>query len=569
MRLGLFVGLLLIVATLVPYSQVVNHQFINYDDRDYVTQNQHVQKGLTLESLVWAFTNTHAANWHPLTWLSHMLDCELYGLSPAGHHITNVLLHIANAILLFMVLRRMTGTLWNSAFVAALFALHPLHVESVAWVSERKDVLSTLFWMLTLWFYVGYVRRPVLWRYLVVLLTFAIGLMAKPMLVTLPFVLLLLDYWPLGRWKPDLLPSVNTVPQKPATTRPIWEKLPFLVLSALSCVMTVIAQRGALAPVEHVSIQMRIANALVSYVKYLEKTVWPNKLAIYYPYPSNLSVYQVIGSSILILLISFLVLRVVRRHPYFAVGWFWYLGTLVPVIGLVQVGSQAIADRYSYVPLVGISIAIAWGIPAMIRTSWRHKPMFLAGTAVLLLLCGLIRSWFQLSHWENSTAIFKHTIEVTTDNFVAHDSLGLAMSQQGNLEEAMAQYREALRIKPNYSKAHINLGTTLALLGRRDEAFKHFSEGLRYNPQSAEAHYNLGLIYAGTGDLDSGIIHFREALRIRPDYAKAHNNLGMAHLMRGDLSEAIDHFSMAVKIKPGYEEANRNLEMANRILGRL
>ena len=384
LRRDVLVCLFLIITTFAVYWQVHNHDFINLDDDLYITENDQVQKGLSRESVVWAFTTTHAANWHPLTWLSHMVDFQLYGLNPKGHHLTNVFFHLLNTLLLFFVLQRMTGALWRSGFVAALFALHPLHVESVAWVAERKDVLSTLFWLLTIWAYTWYVERPRRTRYLLTLLTFTLGLMAKPMLVTLPFVLLLLDYWPLGRFQVGQLDTALSAPGQASlstrsvwsqTLRLIWEKAPFFALAAASSIVTFLVQKGggAVRPWERFPITIRIANGLVSYVKYMGKMIWPSDLAVFYPHPgASLPIWQAVAAGLLLLSISIAAIRLAKNHPYLAVGWLWYLGTLVPIIGFVQVGGQALADRYTYVSLIGLFIIIAWGVSDIVA-KWRYQ----------------------------------------------------------------------------------------------------------------------------------------------------------------------------------------------------
>jgi hypothetical protein len=394
---SLCIYLTLALATLAVFWQVLGHDFVNYDDPDYVYRNPNVQSGITLSSIKWAFTTGHAANWHPLTWLSHMLDWQLFGDNPGWHHLTNLFLHIANTLLLFAVLKRMTNALWRSAFVAAAFALHPLHVESVAWVAERKDVLSTLFWMLTIAAYLRYLERPGTGRYLLTLLIFALGLMAKPMLVTLPFVLLLLDYWPLGRFQfGQIVKSVGQQSRKSLNAFSHWklsrhlllEKVPLFALSAISSIVTFLVQRtaGAVTSVETLPLKLRIANTFVSYLTYIQKMVWPSRLAMFYPYPDKTDlIWQTVVFALLLLIISLGVIWLMRRRRYLLTGWLWYLGTLVPVIGLVQVGDQALADRYTYVPLTGLFIIIAWGVPDLIA-KWRFRKHALAASAIAVLL---------------------------------------------------------------------------------------------------------------------------------------------------------------------------------------
>ncbi|MBW1896674.1 MAG: glycosyltransferase family 39 protein, partial [Deltaproteobacteria bacterium] len=453
LKVAVLIGLTLL--TFLVFWQVTSHEFVIFDDEVYVTQNDEVQKGLSWDGVAWAFTTTHANFWHPLTWLSHMLDCRLFGLNPAGHHLTSLLLHIANTLLLFLVFHRMTGALWPSAFVAALFACHPLHVESVAWVSERKDVLSTLFWMLTLGAYVRYVEHPRGRAYLLAVVFFSLGLMAKPMLVTLPFVLLLLDYWPLDRLdfgqqshRPGDQAGHPGYP-KSSFFHLLLEKVPFLVLSAVSCIVAYTAQAhgGAIKSSGVFSIDVRIANALISYVSYLEKTFWPHHLAVFYPHPGTWPVWQIAGAGLLLVSISALVLLGMRKKPYLTLGWFWYLGTLVPVIGLVQVGIHAMADRYTYVPLIGVFIMIAWGLQDIAKR-WRPQRVVLGLSAAAVICAFTISSARQLNHWQNSSTLFQHALNVTEDNYGAHNNLGLALAQRGKLDEAIDHYLRALEIKP-------------------------------------------------------------------------------------------------------------------------
>jgi tetratricopeptide (TPR) repeat protein len=546
------VCLFLVLTILAVYWQVGNHEFVNYDDNDYITENQHVQAGLTLKSIAWAFTSTHASNWHPLTWLSHMLDCQIYGLHPGCHHFTNVFFHILNSILLFLVFKRMTGAFWKSAFVAALFALHPLHVESVAWASERKDVLSTFFWMLTMGAYILYVKNPGIKKYLLTVLLFALGLMTKPMLITLPFVLLLLDYWPLGRFnKRSLaLPLVR-------------EKIPLFILAAASGIVTFFVQQsgGAVRSLDVLPLFVRISNALVSYISYIVKMILPHNLAVLYPHPKDFPMWQVTGACLLLVFISFMAVKTFKRRPYFLLGWLWYMGTLVPVIGLVQVGSQAMADRYTYIPLTGIFIIIAWGVFDL-AAKWRYKKEGLAAASAILLSILMVVTWFQVGHWTNSIALFKHAINVTENNSVAHNNLGNAFADQGKISEAISHYTEALRIRPKYVLAHNNLGNAFADQGKISEAISHYTEALRIRPKYVLAHNNLGNALADQGKISEAISHYTEALRIRPDYAPAHYNLGNVLAGQSELSEAIKHYAEALRIKPDNALAHNNLGYA-------
>ena len=548
MRSEACIWLILITAVLLVYWQVGDHEFINYDDNVYITDNAQVQKGLTSKGIIWAFTTSHTGNWHPLTWISHMLDCELYGLNPRGHHLTNVLLHMANAILLFVVLRWMTGAIWRSGLVAALFALHPLHVESVAWAAERKDVLSTFFWLLTMVAYVHYVNRPGGKRYFLVLVTFFLGLMAKPMLVTLPFVLLLLDYWPLNRFKPwAVTGSVEDQPlgfrssgdDKSPILKAVMEKTPLFLMSLFSCVVTVMAQQeaGAISTLEIVPFKLRIANGLVSFVAYMGKMIWPQDLAVFYPHPvSDLQIWKPVVAGLFLLILSTVALWVAQRCRYVLVGWLWYLGTLVPVIGLVQVGEQAMADRYTYVPLIGLFIVVVWGFADLVK-GWRSRRWVVSVSAAVMVLALMAGSWLQVAHWKNSVKLFKHALDATSNNYVAHYNLGNALALQGNLTGAVSHYNKALQINPDHAEAHLNLAVGLDRQGKHQEAIQHYAEVLRISPHDAQSHNNLGVALAEQGRLREAVAHFTEALRIDPNFKEAQRNL--------DLSLGLMHKSSA------------------------
>jgi len=579
-RLALMVCLFLIVTTVAVFWHLQHHEFVNYDDDLYVTENRHVQAGLTAESVIWAFTTSHATNWHPLTWLSHMSDYELYGLNPKGHHLSNLLFHVVSTILLFLVFRRMTGALWRSSLVAALFALHPLHVESVAWVSERKDVLSTFFWMLTMWTYLRYVEDPRLHRYLLVFFTFSAGLMSKPMLVTLPFVLLLIDYWPLGRFQIEQSGDAGTSKkdqwgafrcEKQHVFYLIWEKVPFFALSAVSSIVTFLAQQkgGAVSSLVAYPLSIRIVNALVSYVGYMGKTVWPHGLAVFYPHPDKmLPMWQVAAAGLSLVLISVIVIRVARRFPYVPVGWLWYLGTLVPVIGLVQVGSHAMADRYTYIPLIGLFIIPVWGLFDL-GARWLCGRVVLTISTVGVLSAFMIATWLQVGHWKDSITLFEHALDVTANNPVAHNNLGIALELQGKVDAGVAHYSEALEIKPDFAEAHNNLGSALDAQGRLDEAAIHYSKALQIKPDFAEAHNNWGGVLDAQGKVNEAMAHYSEALRIKPDFIEAHNNLGIALARQGKVDEAMAHYSEALEIKPDFAEGHNNLGIVLAVKGNL
>jgi tetratricopeptide (TPR) repeat protein len=561
----------LAVATIVAYGQVRHSDFVDYDDDMYVTENPHVKNGITGESISWAFTTGHAYNWHPLTWLSHMLDCQLFGAKPGWHHLTNLLLHIINTLLLFSVLKRMTGALWASGFVAAAFALHPQHVESVAWISERKDVLSTVFWLLTMAAYLWYVRRPGLSRYLLTLLCFALGLMAKPMLVTLPFVLMLLDYWPLGRFQheqtakdaePQGCTSANPSSQWRAFHRLIWEKVPLLALAVVSSIVTFIVQRsgGALVQTGTLSLDVRIANSLVSYLRYVTKMIYPNRLAVFYPYHS-LSLLLAIACFVILVIVTLAVIYAGRRRRYLPVGWFWYVGTMVPVIGLVQVGSQSIADRYTYVSLIGLFIIIAWGASEL-SARWRYQKIVLGICSATVLAILLISTRMQVRHWQNSFTLFEHTLAATEDNSITHNHYGAFLLEQGRFDQALAQFNKALRISPGFHEARKNKGSALLDVGKFDDAIATFNELLRAAPEWPNAHYWLGVAYGRKGAYEQAIKPFEAALRLRPDWPEAYNDLALVYLLLGNYDLAIENYRQALRLKPDYPQAINNLKIA-------
>jgi tetratricopeptide (TPR) repeat protein len=565
-RRDVLVCFCLVIATLVVYGKVRNHSFINFDDHFYVSENRHVKAGVTVEGLSWAFRFPAHAYWHPLTWLSHMMDCELYGLDPGLHHLTSVFFHIANSLLLFLLFRWMTGAVWRSAFIAAVFAVHPLNVDSVAWVSERKNVLSTFFWMLAILVYWYYTRRPGFSRYLLLLVVFSLGLLAKPMLVTFPFLLLLLDYWPLERIRITKLGS-----QKSIAFRLVMEKIPILILSVVTIgiISLWFQERTKMITTEMVPMKLRIENALVSYVSYIGKMIWPQNLTFFYPFPSEVPMWQVAGAGLLLLSVTILVIRCLKEAPYLGVGWLWYLGTLFPVIGLIQGGLwPEMADRWAYVPLVGLFIIIAWGVPELLGR-WRYRKVGLAvfGGAVLLIMIATSR--VQVGYWTNSITLCEHALGVTSNNSVAHYNLGVALAEQGRTAEAMYHYREVLRISPNYVDAYNNLGNALKKEGLLTEAIRIYNEALRIDPDYEKAHNNLGNALAKLNKTADAIYHYSEALRINPEYVDAHNNLGNALAREGRTSEAINQYSEALQIDPDSYETQINLGNALVSAGRL
>jgi tetratricopeptide (TPR) repeat protein len=585
---GLLLAVLLVLGTMALYWPATRCDFVNFDDDLYVTSNVQVQKGLTWEGLKWACLNPVCWNWHPLTVWSHMLVRQLFGWQPWGHHLANVVLHAVNTGLVFLLLRRVTGALWRSALVAALFGWHPLHVESVAWVAERKDVLSGLFGLLALMAYARYAEgrrekgeggspKPeagALWSvvggrwslfnlppavfYLLSLCLLALGLMSKPMLVTWPFVMLLLDYWPLRRFELSTGKS-----QLSTILRLVREKIPFFVLAALASVVTlVVTQRGGiLVTAETLPLGARVGNALISYCRYLEKLFWPADLAVFYPHPGYWPLGKVLLAGGLLLGISVLVWVGRRRYPYLLVGWLWYCGTLVPVSQMVQAADMAMADRWTYLPSLGALVLVLWGVCELTR-GWRHQVLALsvAGSAVVVVCLALTRQ--QIGYWKDSETLFRHALKVTEHNWFIHNHLGGAFYKKGQVDEAIRQYREALRLKPNYAQAHNNLGAALEKKGQTDEAIRQYQEALRLKADYAEAHNNLGIVFYQQNRSDEAIRQFKEAIGLKPDLAEAHYNLGAALDKKGQMDEATREYQEAVRLQPDYANAHYSLGVA-------
>jgi tetratricopeptide (TPR) repeat protein len=554
----------------VVFGQTLHHEFVNYDDNIHVYDNAAVKSGLTLKSILWAFKFSQSDYWHPLDFLSHMLDCQLYGLAPAGHHLTNVLLHATVAILLFLVLRQMTGALWRSAFVAAVFAIHPLRVESVAWVSERKDMLHGVFFLLTIGAYVRYARRP--WsfvRYGLVVLLFALGLMSKPTLMTLPFVLLLLDYWPLRRFVPLASPgdasgtkSAGWRSYRPVLIRRIVEKLPLFMLSAAACVQAAIGDSPSFEINKSLPRILQISNAVVSYVTYIWQMVYPMKLAVVYPFPvGGLPLWEVVGAVILLVFISAVLFVVRQRHPCFLVGWLWYLGMFVPMIGFIQAGSIARADRYTYLPQIGLYLLLTWAA-ADLSAGLRHRRVVLGGCSTIILVALIFCARAQTSYWRNSESLWTHTLEITKNNDIAHTDLGLALLNQGRTGEAIRQYQETIRLKPDDAEAYYNLGNALISNGQTDEAISQYQKAIRLKPDDAEACYNLGNALINKGQTDEAISQYQKAIRLKPDFALAHDNLGVALFNKGQTDEAIKQYQEAIRFNPDNALAHYNLGIA-------
>jgi Flp pilus assembly protein TadD len=570
--LTIIVYFVLTLSILLVFWQVRNFDFLNYDDNLYVYENPQVLNGLTFHGVVWAFTTGKTGYWHPLTWLSFMLDCQLFGANAGRIHLVSVFLHILNTLLLFAFLKKMTRSLWPSAFVAAAFALHPMHVQSVAWVAERKDMLSTLFLLLTLTVYVGYVRRRSLFRYLLTILLFALGLLAKPMLVTLPFILLLLDYWPLNRFEVSPEKTLGGKSRKPLPPferrtvlyRILIEKIPLFILSAVSSVITFLAQQasGIVADINILPFYDRIANAFLSYAKYIGKMFWPQNLAVFYPLDTgSIRIWQVALCALLLLVITVFVIRFRQNQKYLLVGWFWFVGTLIPVIGLVQVGTQSLADRYTYIPYIGLFLMIACGIPELL-SRWPYRKIVLGISMMIALMAMGICAVIQVSYWHNSTMLFSHAIEVTQNNYVAHLNLGDALRRQGKLDEALNQFLVVLRLQPNSADAHDYLGIALQKEGRFADALAHFNMALKLTPDSPPIHLDFGTALLEDGRVSEAIEQFNIVLKTEPYSAKAHNNLGYALLQQGKLDEAVGHLRQAVQIHPDFPEAHNNLGIA-------
>lgn len=597
-RRDLLIGAGLVVAVVAVYGQVLSHHFINLDDDIYIYENPMVTAGLTIKGVLWAFTTFHAANWHPLTWLSHMFDAQMFGLRPGADLAVNVFLHTLNSLLLFTLLKNMTDRLWRSAIVAGLFALHPMHVESVAWAAERKDVLGAFFALLSLVAYIRYAKadHPSWKQFLPVAVSLALALMAKPMFVTWPFVMLLLDYWPLNRleWRPDN--GLGLLAQRVAPL--IREKIPVFVLAAASVAITYIAQSrgGAVRQFGDAPFVLRVSNALVSYAKYIVSLVWPGGLGVYYPFsPEGIRPWELAASLALLAGVTIVVMRAKKDQRYLLTGWAWYLGTLIPVIGVIQVGGQAMADRYSYIPSIGLFVMIVWGVGDLVR---QRQVLFRAAAFAAVVWLAILASlaYAQVGFWRDSITLFRHTLSVAPENLVAHYNLAHALGKQGNLDEATVHFGEALRIKPDFfdalinmgvtlnnqrrfaeaatyltravelqpksSKAHLQLALSLAQNGRSDEALGHFYQALEFSPDDPDVRTNLGLMLARLGKLPEAREQLGLALRLNPNSPEAHNNLGLVLLMQGDVDKSIAEFSTALRLKPEFKLAQENLNRA-------
>jgi Flp pilus assembly protein TadD len=580
----------LAVITLAVFWQVNQYNFLDFDDNIYVTENSHTQSGITLEGFRWAFSTTYAEFWHPLTWLSLMLDYNLYGLNAGGYHMTSVILHILSTLLLFSIFNRMTGAIWKSAFIAAIFALHPLRVESVVWVAERKDVLSIFFGLASIYSYALYVEKFQFSKYLLSLILFAFSLMAKSTLVTLPFVLMLLDYWPLGRWQKALTPvkvpiaaaerekkqktkkrKADSMKEKKISTpinsrihstgRILWEKAPFIFLTIISSIVTILAQNkgGMLISMESLPFFVRIQNAVIYYVFYLGKIFWPVDLTFFIPMNNFFPLWQILASCFILTIITITVIYAFKKLPFLFVGWFWYLGTLIPVIGLVKSSSYAIADRFTYLPCIGIAIMLIWGIPLLFsREDIRKKILFPAGIGVLAILT--ILTWKQCGYWKNIGTLSRHALQVTKDNYLSHDMFGNALVKEGKIEEAMDQFNEAIRLNPDYSATYYNRGLVYSRdLGQYQRAIEDFNEAIRLQPDYAKFYNIRGGAYYNLGQYQRAIEDFNEAIRLKPDYAYPYYNRGLVYAKDlGQYQRGIEDFNEAIRLKSDYLDAYFN-----------
>ncbi len=555
------IGLILLAITVAVYYPVYGFDFIDLDDDGYVYRNEQVQAGITIEGAAWALRTHTMANWHPVTWFSYMVDSELFGMAPGGFHLTNLAFHLANTLLLFILLRYTTSRLWPSAFVAALFALHPLHVESVAWISERKDVLSTFFWILCTLVYVRYTKNINIVRYCGVVILFILGLAAKPMLVTLPIVFLLLDYWPLQRVPVAYHANFNCPSKAVSFKYLLLEKVPLLIISFLFGLITLVAQAkfSAVQSFEMLPLTTRLANALVSYIGYLTKMVWPVSLTVLYSYPDYIPATTVTIALLLILSVSTFAFLLRQRCPYFIFGWSWYLVTLLPVIGIIQAGNQAMADRYTYVPLIGIFIIMAWGVPDIIA-KWNVSKKVLPFTALVLLVTLAIATRNQVHYWQDSVTLFRHTLSLTKDNYLAQNGLALGYEKQGRLDAAIEHYREALRISPGFATARYNLGNVYLELGKIDGAIEQYRLVLKSNPETPYVLNNLGKALVAAGRIPEALQQLRRAVNLMPGNLAFCSNMGVAMVFNGELVAAEKVFKEILRLDPGHNMARQGLQ---------
>lgn len=555
-----WVSLFILISILAVYGQLHDYQFITLDDPTYVKENSHIREGLTLNGMYWSLTSVYSSNWHPLTWLSHMIDIELYGMDAGRHHMSNIIFHIINSLLLLLTLIRFTGNLWRSSVVAALFALHPINMEVVAWVSQRKTLLCFFFWLLALLSYHSYVQLPGRGRYLSVLLFFILGIVSKQAIVVFPFALMLLDYWPLGRYQIHKHEPDSAMGGSGIFRALVKEKIPFFVIAFAGSMLTYFAQKsgGAVSTFDILPLNARIANALLSFSTYLSKAFWPHNLAILYPFPDSIPIWRVGVSTILLGFITYCAVRTARRHPYFIVGWLWYLLILLPVIGIVQIGIQAMADRYAYVSLVGIFIVLTWGL-SEVSQAWDHRKLKLTALAITSLLVLMASAYKQAQTWRNSVTVFKQALSVSTDNYLAYNNMGFAFSSQNRMDDAIKYYAVALKLKPDYADARFNLGVALFTKGKYGEAADQFTRALRMNPYNTKSLNNLGAALTKLGRVDEALQHYKAAIRINPQYVEAHRNLAHTLFERGEYLEAMRQYRFVIRLDPSNKHAHNNL----------
>lgn len=544
----------IVIAMLAVYWQVNKFDFLVFDDNVYITDNIHIKSGFTPDGLRWAFTTTYFDGWHPLIWLSYFLDYKLFGLNAGGYHVTNLILHILSSLLLFGLFIRMTGEIWKSAFVAAFFALHPLHVESVAWISERKDVLSLFFGLLTLYLYVYYTEKPSIKRYIPMLLLFACALVCKPMVVTLPVIMILLDYWPLRRFEANKGKVVSWQ---------LKEKIPFFILSAVFSIVTFLFLYSTITKVYPFS--SRIANAIVSFISYLGKTFWPQHLAVFYPFPAHIPVWQVLVSAVLIIIISAVVIITRKRLSHLFVGWLWYAITILPVIGIIQIAGYAMADRYYYLPSIGIAVSLAWGIPLLIQSEAMRKkfllPLGIASLAVMAFL-----TWRQCGYWKNSISLFDHSLQVTEDNYLARNNRGIAYAKAGQYHMAIEDYNMAIRLNPHFD-AYNNRGSAYAKTGEYQLAIEDYNKAIELNRDFIDAYSNRGTVYFKLNQYQLSVDDFSQAIRLEPDNATSYKNRGNAYFELGQYEKAIEDYNIAIRLKPDYVTVYNNRGNAYSELG--
>lgn len=567
------VVLLLIIISLAAFGRIIGNHFINLDDPGYITRNHVVQNGLNLQNIKWAFTTTYLAFWHPLTWISHMLDWTLFGSYAGGHHLISLLLHIGTVLFLFLFLNRTTKNIWPAAFAAAFFALHPLRVESVAWAAERKDVLSMFFGMTSVYAYASYADHMKAARYFLCLILFAFSLMSKPMMVTLPFLLLLLDYWPLDRWPKSVTVSRESV--RAPMSRILWEKVPFIVLAVIFSVIVFHAEKtaGAVSSVETLSLLTRTSNAIVTYVTYLGKIFWPVNLIVFYPYDFFIPLSKIIISAIILVFITVAVFYCVKKLPFLFVGWFWYLGTLVPMIGLVQVGKHGMADRYTYLPSIGIAILIAWGIPLLFKRKEKLKTFLIPASVSILAMLSFL-TWLQCGYWKNSFTLYNHASRIMKNDDVARQNRGADFTELGQYQQQreIQEYNRVIRLDANNVEAYFNRGIAYSKIGQFENAVRDYTEAIRLKPDYAEAYNNRGNIYGQHGQYQLAIADFNKVIDLRPDHIKTYNNRGLAYSEMGQFQKAIADFDKAIQLKPDYinvytNRAEAYLKLGDRVAG--